>query len=349
MRIESVGTAFPPHYYSQEKLSGALKKHWAHRHFNLARLEKLHKNVLVGGRFLALPLERYDELDSFTEANDAYIAAAVDVGARAIENALESSSVELGEIDHLFFVTTTGIATPSIDALLVNRLGLRRDLKRSPLFGLGCAAGAVGVSRAYDYLKAYPGEVALLLSVELCSLTLQRKDLSVPNIIASGLFGDGAAAVLFVGQDRASRGPSVLATQSVFYPDTDRVMGWDISREGFKVVLSPEIPALVHSEIRRDVDAFLESHGLTRGEIDTYICHPGGPKILDAFKDALELDEDALALTWDSLKRVGNLSSASVLMVLADTLEKREPPPGSYGLLMAMGPGFCSELVLLRW
>ena len=305
--------------------------------------------MLVGGRFLALPLERYDELDSFTEANDAYIGAAVDVGARAIENALESSGVELGAIDHLFFVTTTGIATPSIDALLVNRLGLRNDLKRSPLFGLGCAAGAVGVSRAFDYLKAYPAQTALLLSVELCSLTLQRKDLSVPNIIASGLFGDGAAAVLFVGQDRASRGPSVLATQSVFYPDTDRVMGWDISREGFKVVLSPEIPALVQAEIRRNVDAFLGSHGLTRGEIDTYICHPGGPKILDAFKDALELDEDALALTWDSLKRVGNLSSASVLMVLADTLEKREPPPGSYGLLMAMGPGFCSELVLLRW
>ena len=349
MRIESVGTAFPPHYYSQEKLSEALKKNWALRHFNLARLEQLHKNVLVGGRFLALPLERYEDLDSFTEANDAYIGAAVDVGARAIENAIESSGVELGEIDHLFFVTTTGIATPSIDALLVNRLGLRRDLKRSPLFGLGCAAGAVGVSRAYDYLKAYPGEAALLLSVELCSLTLQRKDLSIPNIIASGLFGDGAAAVLFVGQERASRGPSVLATQSVFYPDTARVMGWDISREGFKVVLSPEIPALVESEIRRNVDAFLGLHGLTRGEIGTYICHPGGPRILDAFKDALELDEDALALTWDSLKRVGNLSSASVLMVLADTLEKCEPPPGSYGLLLAMGPGFCSELVLLQW
>jgi len=349
MRIESVGTAFPPHYYSQEVLSEALKKNWAHRHFNLARLEQLHKNVLVGGRFLALPLERYDELDSFTEANDAYICAAVDVGARAIENALEPSGVELGEIDHLFFVTTTGIATPSIDALLVNRLGLRPDLKRSPLFGLGCAAGAVGVSRAFDYLKAYPGQTVLLLSVELCSLTLQRKDLSIPNIIASGLFGDGAAAALFVGQERASRGPSVLATRSVFYPNTDRVMGWDISREGFKVVLSPEIPALVQAEIRRNVDAFLGSQGLTRGEIETYICHPGGPKILDAFKDALELDEDALALTWDSLKRVGNLSSASVLMVLADTLEKREPPPGSYGLLMAMGPGFCSELVLLQW
>jgi alkylresorcinol/alkylpyrone synthase len=349
MRIAGVGAAFPEHFYPQSVLSEALKKHWAERHYNLDRLDQLHRNVMVDGRYLAIPLEQYETLDSFTAANDAFIRVAIDVGARAVENALERSSLGVGDVRHFFYVSTTGIATPSIDARIVNRLGLPRDVKRTPIFGLGCAGGAVGITRAADYVRAFPDEVALLLSVELCSLTLQRRDLSIPNIIATGLFGDAAAAVVLAGANRPGPGPRVVKTRSVFYPDTERVMGWDIAKEGFSVVLSSEIPDLVKREVRRDVDCFLASAGLTLRDIETYVCHPGGPRVLEAFKIALEIPDEALALTWASLARAGNLSSASVLMVLGDTLATKSPSAGSYGLLMAMGPGFCSELVLLQW
>ncbi len=349
MRIASVGRAFPKNYYSQSALSEALKKHWAKRHFNLDRLDQLHQNVLVDGRHLALTLEEYETLDSFTDANDAFIRTAVEVGARAIEDSLERAGVAVEDLNHIFFVSTTGVSTPSVDARIANRLGLRRDIKRTPIFGLGCVAGAAGITRASDYLRAYPGQTALLLSVELCSLTLQRRDLSIPNIIATGLFGDGAAAVTLVGSERPGPGPRVVATRSIFYRDTERVMGWDITKDGFSIVLSGEIPDLVEREIRADVDEFLASRGLRIPDVGIFVCHPGGPKILQAFQSVLELPDDALALTWDSLKRVGNLSSASVLMVLRDTLDSKSPEPGTYGLLMALGPGFCSELVLLQW
>jgi alkylresorcinol/alkylpyrone synthase len=349
MRIAGVGAAFPEHFYPQSVLSEALKKHWAKRHYNLERLDQLHQNVMVDGRYLAIPLEQYETLDSFTAANDAFIRVAVDVGARAVENALARSSLRVDDVRHIFYVSTTGIATPSIDARIVNRLGLPRDIKRTPIFGLGCAGGAVGITRGADYVRAFPDEVALLLSVELCSLTLQRRDLSIPNIIATGLFGDAAAAVVLAGANRTGPGPRVVATRSVFYPETERVMGWDIAKEGFSVVLSSEIPELVKREVRRDVDGFLASAGLALEDIGTFVCHPGGPRVLEAFKAALEIPDEALALTWASLARAGNLSSASVLMVLGDTLAAKSPPAGSYGLLMAMGPGFCSELVLLQW
>lgn len=349
MRIASVGTAFPKNYYSQEALSANLKQYWAKRHHNLERLDQLHQNVLVGGRHLALPIDEYLKLDSFSDSNDAFIRVAVDVGAEAVQNTLEPLGMTLRDVDHMFFMSTTGIATPSIDARIFNRLGVRSDIKRTPVFGLGCAAGAVGITRAADYVRAFPDQTALVLSVELCSLTLQRKDLSIPNIIASGLFGDAAAAVLVVGAACEPSGPSVVATRSIFYPDTERIMGWDIKQEGFQVVLSADIPDLVKSVIRDNVDNFLETQGLSLADIETFVCHPGGPKVLEAFKQALELDDDALAITWDGLKRVGNVSSASVLMVLGETLRARTPSAGSYGILMAMGPGFCSELVLLRW
>ncbi|GMR22786.1 MAG: 3-oxoacyl-[acyl-carrier-protein] synthase III C-terminal domain-containing protein [Acidobacteriota bacterium] len=349
MRIASVGTAFPKNYYSQEALSANLKQFWAKRHHNLERLDQLHQNVLVGGRHLALPIEEYLKLDSFSDSNDAFIRVAVDVGAEAIQNTLEPLGMTLRDVDHVFFVSTTGIATPSIDARIFNRLGVRSDIKRTPVFGLGCVAGAVGITRAADYVRAFPDQTALVLSVELCSLTLQRKDLSIPNIIASGLFGDAAAAALVVGAECEPSGPSVVATRSIFYPDTEYIMGWDIKQEGFQVVLSAELPNLVKGIVRENVDNFLEAHGLTLSDIETFVCHPGGPKVLEAFQKALEIEDDGLSITWDSLKRVGNVSSASVLTVLGDTLRSRSPTPGSYGILMAMGPGFCTELVLLRW
>jgi alkylresorcinol/alkylpyrone synthase len=168
-------------------------------------------------------------------------------------------------------------------------------------------------------------------------------------VIASGLFGDGAAALIIAGGERKRRGPEVLASRSVLYPDSERVMGWDVTDGGFKVVLSAQVPELVRTHIRRDVDAFLGDHGLTRRDMRHWVSHPGGPKILDAMAESLELPREALRLTWDSLEKVGNLSSASVLFVLRDTLDQVDAKPGDHGLMIAMGPGFCSELVLLRW
>lgn len=307
----------------------------------------------VGGRNLALPLDAYDALDGFTGANDAFIRVGTDVGAEAVLAALAAAGLVAADVDIIFFTTVTGLATPTIDARLVNRLGLRRDIKRVPMFGLGCVAGATGVARMADYLRAFPDQVAVMLSVELCSLTLQRGDLSVPNLISSGLFGDGAACVVGLGARRA-RGldvprPRVVASRSVFYPDTERVMGWDIGASGFQVVLSADVPGVVQEHIATDVDALLGDVGLSRPDISTWVCHPGGPKVLKAFEDALEISSDALALTWRSLYDIGNLSSASVLFVLGDTLAQRTPPPGSWGMMLAMGPGFCAELVLLQW
>jgi alkylresorcinol/alkylpyrone synthase len=236
---------------------------------------------------------------------------------------------------------------------------MRQDVKRVPLVGLGCVAGAAGIARLHDYLLGHPDEVALLLSVELCSLTVQRDDGSIPNLVASGLFGDGAAAVVAVGSARASSRdgarpkdtasqPKVLASRSRLYPDTERAMGWDVGASGFRIVLSADVPDLVATYLRGDVDEFLADHGLRRADIEWWVCHPGGPKVVEAMESALEVDRDALQLTWDSLARIGNLSSASVLHILEDTLRERPPRPGSAGVAMAMGPGFCLELLLLE-
>jgi alkylresorcinol/alkylpyrone synthase len=347
-RILSAAQALPPNFVDQETLLAAFRAHWGQKHFNLDRLEQLHRSVRVGGRSLALPLEEYPALESFAARNAAWTRVAVEVGEDAVRKALLAADVAPGHVDHLFFVTVTGIATPSIDARLVDRLGLRTDLKRVPIFGLGCVAGAAGLSRVNDVLRGAPSETAVLLAVELCSLTLQREDLSIPNIIASGLFGDGAAAVVLDGGARG-RGPRIVATRSVFYPGTERVMGWDIVDSGFKVVLSPQVPQLVRERLRADVDGFLKTHGLGRGEIAHFICHSGGPKVLEAFEEALEVPRERLQRSWDSLQTAGNLSSASVLFVLSDLLTSREARKGDKGLLLAMGPGFCSELVLLEW
>jgi alkylresorcinol/alkylpyrone synthase len=228
-------------------------------------------------------------------------------------------------------------------------MGLSPNIKRVPIFGLGCVAGAAGIARAADYVRAYPGQVAALLAVELCSLTIQRDDLSLANLISAGLFGDGAAAVLVSGSEREAEGPEILATRSVFYPQTEHVMGWDISEKGFRIVLSPEVPAMVERHWAGDVDEFLGDLHLTRKDIGSWILHSGGPKVLEAMAATLHLPEGALDASWECLRRVGNISSVSVLLVLEEVMHHRRPAPGTLSLLGAMGPGFCSELVLLRW
>jgi alkylresorcinol/alkylpyrone synthase len=217
------------------------------------------------------------------------------------------------------------------------------------------------VARLHDYLVGHPDKVAVLMAVELCSLTLQRDDASMPNLVASGLFGDGAAAVVAAGTDRARDlvptdgavapgpvQPEVLASRSRLYPDSERTMGWDVGATGLKIVLDSRVPELVDTYVGGDVAAFLADHGLSQDDIEWYVAHPGGPKVLEALQSTLGLERDDLGVTWESLASIGNLSSASVLHVLADTLVRRPPRPGSYGLMLAMGPGFCSELVLLR-
>jgi len=259
------------------------------------------------------------------------------------------AEIDPKKLGALFFVSVTGVASPSVDAKIVNRLSLSPQIKRVPIFGLGCVAGAAGIARAADYVRGFPDQVAAVVSVELCSLTLQQEDLSVANLISSGLFGDGAAAVLVAGSDVVADGPQILATRSVFYPESEHVMGWDISDKGFRIVLSKEVPDVVDQHLAQDVDAFLDAEGLSRAQIGTWILHTGGPRILEATSRALALPSGALDASWACLRRTGNLSSASVLCVLEEFMTSRRPAAGTFSLLAAMGPGFCSELVLLKW
>jgi alkylresorcinol/alkylpyrone synthase len=354
VRILSVRGALPEHRYPQAEITEAFATAMVPG-VNRALVERLHRNAGVAKRHTALPLERYGRLRDFGESNDAFITAGVELGARAVVDALKAVDLAPPDVDLIVSATVTGLAVPSLDARVAALTGMRDDVVRVPLVGLGCVAGAAGVARLHDHLVGHPDAVAVLMSVELCSLTLQRDDLSVPNLVASGLFGDGAAALVAAGDRRAAAltdagraQPEVLAARSRLYPDSERTMGWDVGAGGLKIVLDGAVPEVVRGHLGDDVRRFLADHGLTRDDIGWYVAHPGGPKVLEALQDALGVGREALAVTWDSLRRIGNLSSASVLHVLADTLATRPPRPGSYGLMLAMGPGFCSELVLLR-
>jgi len=349
MQIASAASAFPKNYYSQKFLLEQLQQYWGERLRNPLMLARLHRNVAVEGRHLAMPYEEYYELKTWGCANDAWIRVAQELGEQALCRALQHSGVERADIGALFFTSVTGICSPSIDALLVNRMGLSPNIKRLPIFGLGCVAGAAGIARCADYVRAYPAQAAALVSVELCSLTIQKEDLSVANLISSGLFADGSAAVIVTGDEMQAAGPEIVATRSVFYPNTEQMMGWKVSEKGFRIVLSPEVPVLIREHLGHDVDAFLGEHGLKRKDIGSWVLHTGGPKVLEATAAALDLHNGQLDASWDCLKKVGNLSSASILVVLEDVMKNRRPEPGTMGLLAAMGPGFCSELVLVKW
>ena len=354
MRIASAASAFPKHYYTQKVLLERLQDYWGAELKNPLLLARLHRNVTVDGRYLAIPAEEYVDIKTWGQANDIWIRVAQELGEQALCRALQSAGLNPSDLGCLLFTTVTGVASPSIDALLINRMKLPANIRRTPIFGLGCVAGAAGIARASDYVRAYPKQAAALVSVELCSLTLQREDLSVANLISSGLFADGAAAVIVTGPEFESpeteiSGPKILATRSVFYPSTEDMMGWNISEKGFRIILSTEVPTLIRENLGRDVDAFLADNGHKRSDLKSFVLHTGGPKVLDASADALGLHNGQLDASWDCLRKVGNLSSASVLCVLEDVMKNRRPEPGSLGLLAAMGPGFCSELLLLQW
>jgi len=349
VKIAGVGSAFPKHYYDQELLVAALKNDWRHRLPNPDILDRLEESMKVDGRYTARPIEFYENMNTWGQANDVWIQVGLEIGEQALCRALAGAGVEPDQLNALFVTSVTGIAAPSMDARLANRMGLSRNIKRIPIFGLGCVAGAAGIARAADYVRAYPDQTAALLSIELCSLTLQRDDLSMAHLISALLFGDGAAATVVAGDDVEANGPEILATKSILYPNTERTMGWDISEKGFRIVLSADVPETVLKHLGEDVDEFLAEQNLRRSDVKSWVMHTGGPKVLEATAEALGITHKDLEASWECLRRVGNLSSTSVLLVLEDVYRNRRPAPGTLSILAAMGPGFCSELVLLRW
>ncbi len=360
-RIVSVAPVLPPGRWSQREVTAMVREMvlpgGAGDTSSRARLlDSLHANAGVEHRHMALPLEDYPRLGGFTDANNAFLRVGVELGHQAVETALKQVGLTPGDVDVVLSTTVTGLGAPSLEARLVGPLGLRPDVKRLPVFGLGCVAGVAGLARLHDHLVGHPDDVAVLLSVELCSLTLQRHDTSTANLVASGLFGDGATAVVLLGERRAADlglpGPEVLATRSRFYPDSEGVMGWDIGGTGFKIVLSASVADLVRDHLGEDVDAFLAAADLARDDVGAWLAHPGGPKVLQSITAALALDDGALRHSWGQLADAGNLSSSSVLHVLHRYLEagpSRGRAAGERAVMMAMGPGFCAELLLLQW
>ncbi|WP_374777977.1 type III polyketide synthase [Streptomyces sp. NBC_01310] len=351
-RVLAVRSVFPPHRHLQSEITQALAR-FLPPGSDTALLHRVHDSVCVESRHLALPLERYGPANDFGATNALFVETALELGARALELALDDAGLAARELDLIMSTTVTGLATPSLEARLGTRAGLRPDVRRVPLFGLGCAAGAAGVGHLHDHLAGRPGHAALLLSTELCSLTLQCTDTSMANLVAGALFGDGAGALVAVGRDHplhsVGAGPEVVAARSRLYPGTEHLLGWDIGHWGMRMVLGRELPDLVRLHVAEEVETFLAAHDLKPADVDAWICHPGGPKILDALADALGLADSAFAASRRSLAAVGNLSSASVLHILDGVQSAGPPPPGSVGLMLAFGPGFASELVLLRW
>jgi len=369
-RIVAVSSAFPAHRYPQADLTRAVTalatRAAADGGGGLGKgqrtlLERLHANAGVDTRHTVLPLAEYGTLGlaiNDPAINDRYIDEATALGERALRDALAASGLTAADLDLLIVTSVTGVAVPSLDARLIPRLGLRTDVKRLPVFGLGCVAGAAGLARMHDYLLGWPRHTAALLAVELCSLSwprpaAPRATITTADLVASALFGDGAAALVASGararHAAAARLPRVVATRSEVYPDSGDALGWRLESGGFRIVLTAELAEVVERRLSASVTGFLAGHGLTADDIGTWICHPGGPKVLDAATRALKLPDTALATSRRSLAEAGNLSSASVLHILELTVAEHAPAPGSFGLLIGLGPGVSAELVLLRW
>jgi alkylresorcinol/alkylpyrone synthase len=342
-RVVSVGTALPPHKVSQDAvrhLIGAIFKHTSR---DLERLLAVFDNGHVKARYLSAPLEWYYELRSWTERNQIYLDVALDLSERASRIALEQAGLTSADVDAIFFVSSTGLATPSLDSWLIKRLNASRHTTRVPIWGLGCAGGAAGLNRAAEYIRAKPNAHVLLVCVECSSLTFQANDPSRANLVSTSLFADGAAAVVLSGK---LPGLEVLGGSSTLWDNTEDVMGWEVVDTGLKVLLSKSVPIVVQNHIRPDVMRCLDLLGLDLQQMTHFITHPGGEKVMQAFAEALEIGAEKLENSRLVLEQHGNMSSPTVLFILERFLA--EFKSGEYGLLTAMGPGFSAEHVVLQ-
>lgn len=358
--ILSVAEAVPEFEIKQEQAMDFARDLFSNRFKDIERLLKAFQNGQIEKRHIVKEINWYKQDRSFAEKNNAYIESAVTLGKQAIKNCLKNKvfltrEIDCEEIDAIFFISTTGMATPSIEARIMNLLPFREHTKRIPIWGLGCAGGAAGISRAFEYCTAYPEAMVLVLSVELCSLTFQHNDLSKSNLIGTSLFADGIACALICGNEVNKEGliakktaPAIINTQSTLMPDSLDVMGWDIRDQGLFVVFSRDIPSIIEEWLKPNVTKFLFQNGLELHKIDYFIAHPGGKKVIDAYIKSLGIPASMTDTSLDVLKQYGNMSSATILYVLRRFMEVGGET-GSYGLCTALGPGFSSELVLLRW
>lgn len=350
--IISTAQALPKNEHSQLEIIEAIKIMWKKRG-HLDRVADLHKNVGVKKRFLALPLKEYAELKGFEDKNNKYIEVATELSSLAVKTVLKNIDMNPQDIDIIMCSTVTGLAVPSLDARVLNTMNFKSSIKRIPLFGLGCLGGMAGINRMADYLKAYPQSAGILFCTELCTLTFQFDDFSVANWVSTGLFADGCGAVLMIGdehplaQNKKIKKIKWVNGASDFYFNTERVMGWDFVDTGLKIVLGKEVPKVAKEKVSPFIIKFLSDHKLGVQDLSFYVAHPGGPKVLEGMEQGLGITSKDLHLSYSLLENYGNLSSASVLLIL-DEVFKNYFKSGQKGLGTAMGPGFCSEATLFE-
>jgi alkylresorcinol/alkylpyrone synthase len=338
----SLATAAPPHRLDQAAVIRRVEALFAGAPV-LQRLLPVFANAGIRSRYSCVPIEWYDRRHGWAERNRVYIDSALALLEATVKPLLDRADLDAAAVDAVVVVSTTGIATPSLDALLIERLGLRPDVRRLPIFGLGCAGGVIGLARAAAQAISEPGEIVLFLVVELCTLCFRRDDWSKSNIVATALFGDGAAGALLSTE---GAGPAIVASGEYTWPGTLGVMGWDIADDGFSAVFSRDIPQLVAGQLGAATQAFLARYGLGCGDIDRFVCHPGGAKVVTALEAALGLDHGALAGARGVLRDYGNMSAATVMFVLENMLGGG--PRWNLALMNALGPGFTAGFLLLE-
>ncbi|WP_300302365.1 3-oxoacyl-[acyl-carrier-protein] synthase III C-terminal domain-containing protein [Ferrovibrio sp.] len=342
--LVSLASAVPRFDLEQDDVANRAGEIFAPMVSDFQRLMPVYRNAEIERRHSCVPIDWYADSHSFAERNGLFLDHATALLAEAARKALDQAGLKPSDIDTLITVCSSGIATPSLDARVMQHLGFRSDVQRLPIFGLGCAGGVLGLTRAAALARAEPASRVLLLAVELCGLTFRQQDRSKSNIIATALFGDGAAAAIISCRPEHSAGPALGAAAEHTWPNSLGVMGWDVLDDGLKVVFSGNIPDLVRNDLRPVVDTFLSRQGLTLDDIAGYVCHPGGAKVLDALEACFELPPRAMREARDVLRRHGNMSSVTVLFVLQETLNS-----GASGrhLLTALGPGFTAAMLLM--
>jgi len=345
--IAGAATAVPPHLLTREIVKHHMKDVFSLEGRQLEAIYTVIDNSQIDQRHSVFPVEYIIEPRPLAQINVEYREKAIELGLQATKDALAQADMSASDIDLFLTVSCTGVMIPSLDAYIATEMGFRPDVRRLPITELGCAAGAAGLGRAWEYLSAFPDRTALLVAVELPTLTFQRKDFSQANLISAVLFGDGAAGVVITGREAV--GPRILASESFLFPQSLDAMGFDLRDSGFHIVLSKDVPQLIRDRVKGLVDGFLARQGLLREDISAFLLHPGGQKLLSFMESELGLTRSETEISWDVLRRFGNLSSASVLFILQEFLAKREMPSGSYGILMAFGPGFTAEMILMQW